>query len=158
MSNNEQLANIGDVDYLLGLFHENNLPYELLRDKGPNGTPSLSEMTQKGLNILKKSPNGYVLMVEGGRIDHGHHSNYARLALAESAEFEKTVSLVVDKTDSDTLIIVTADHSHAMAINGYGRRGNDILGKEFPTFTVLETNLKNLLQAMDLRLKMTNLH
>ena len=65
MSNNEQLANIGDVDYLLGLFHENNLPYELLRDKGPNGTPSLSEMTQKGLNILKKSTNGLVLMLEG---------------------------------------------------------------------------------------------
>ncbi|XP_063923408.1 alkaline phosphatase 4-like [Zophobas morio] len=128
VSNNEQLANIGDVDCLLGLFHHDHVPYDLLRDEGPKGTPRLSEMTLKGLNILKKNPNGFVLMIEGGRIDHGHHDNYARLALAESAEFEKTISLVVEETDSDTLIIVTADHSHSMTINGYGQRGNDILG------------------------------
>ena len=134
MSNSEQLANIGDVDYLLGLFHHDHVPYDLLRDKGPKGTPSLSEMALKGLNILKKNPNGFVLMIEGGRIDHGHHDNYARLALAESAEFEKTISLVVEETDSDTLIIVTADHSHSMTINGYGQRGNDILGKKFLHF------------------------
>ncbi|XP_044254146.1 alkaline phosphatase 4-like [Tribolium madens] len=128
VTNNKQLENVGDVDYLLGLFYHDHLPYELLRNKSPQGTPSLSQMTKKGLDILKRSKNGYVLMVEGGRIDHGHHDNYARLALEEAAEFEKTVSLIVEECGPDTLILVTADHSHAMTLNGYSRRGNDILG------------------------------
>ncbi|RZB38840.1 alkaline phosphatase 4, partial [Asbolus verrucosus] len=129
IKNNEELSKIDDdIDYLLGLFYHDHLPYDLIRDKGPKGTPSLTDMAKKGLNIMKKSSNGFVLMIEGGRIDHGHHNNYARLALSEAVEFEETVNLVVQETDPDTLIIVTADHSHAMTLNGYGRRGNDILG------------------------------
>ncbi|EFA01926.1 alkaline phosphatase 4 [Tribolium castaneum] len=128
VTNNQQLENVGDVDYLLGLFYPDHLPYELLRNKGLDGTPSLSQMTKKGLDILQKNPNGFVLMVEGGRIDHGHHDNYARLALEEASEFEKTVALIVETCGPETLILVTADHSHAMTLNGYSRRGNDILG------------------------------
>ncbi|KAH0820285.1 hypothetical protein GEV33_002506 [Tenebrio molitor] len=129
VTNNEGLEKVSDdVDYLLGLFYHDHLPYDLLRDKDPKGTPSLSQMTQKGLNILKRNENGFVLLVEGGRIDHGHHKNYARLALEESSEFDKTVSLIIEECGPDTLIIVTADHSHVMTLNGYGRRGNDILG------------------------------
>lgn len=131
VTNNEEFKRINsnNTDYLLGLFYQDHLPYELIRNKGPKGTPSLTEMTKKGLDILKKSNNGYVLMIEGGRIDHGHHDNYARLALEESAEFEKTIALVVEETGPDTLILVTADHSHSMTLNGYSRRGNDILGR-----------------------------
>lgn len=37
--------------------------------------PSLSEMTMAAIEILRKNENGYVLFVEGGRIDHAHHQN-----------------------------------------------------------------------------------
>lgn len=68
-------------------------------------------------------------MVEGGRIDHGHHQNYARAALREVYEMDRAVEAAVRKTSSsDTLIIVTADHSHAVTLSGYADRGNDILG------------------------------
>jgi len=37
--------------------------------------PSLSEMTMAAIEVLRKNENGYVLFVEGGRIDHAHHQN-----------------------------------------------------------------------------------
>ncbi|NNC55769.1 MAG: alkaline phosphatase, partial [Pseudomonadales bacterium] len=71
----------------------------------------------------------YLLVVEGGRIDHGHHEGKAGYALAQTVEFSKAVASVVEQVDlRDTLIIVTADHSHTLTIGGYPTRGNPILG------------------------------
>ena len=105
------------------------MPYALERDPGPNGTPSLQNMTSQAIKFLSRNKKGYVLMVEGGRIDHAHHDNYAQLALHETAEMDDAVAYAARNTDpADTLIIVTADHSHSFTINGYPARGNDILG------------------------------
>ena len=69
-------------------------------------------------------------MIESGRIDHGHHAGNAFRALTETIEFAKAVEVAVQKTNSkETLIIVTADHSHTLTIAGYPKRGNPILGK-----------------------------
>ena len=117
------------MDYLLGLFSPGHMPYALERDHGPNGTPSLQNMTSQAIKFLSRNKKGYVLMVEGGRIDHAHHKNYAQLALHETAEMDDAVAYAARNTDpADTLIIVTADHSHSFTINGYPARGNDILG------------------------------
>ena len=40
--------------------------------------PSLEEMVEVAIKILKKNQKGFLLMVEGGRIDHGHHANKAK--------------------------------------------------------------------------------
>lgn len=99
--------------------------YELQRN---SNEPSLLEMTQKSLEILKRNPHGFVLLVEGGRIDHGHHEGIAQRALSEIAEFEKTVEYVRNHTnEEDTLLIVTADHSHVFTMGGYavGKFGFD---------------------------------
>ncbi|GFY49481.1 alkaline phosphatase, tissue-nonspecific isozyme [Trichonephila inaurata madagascariensis] len=53
------------TDYLLGLFNYGHMAYEVDRDKGPDGEPSLAEMTKKAIEILRKNPRGYFLMVEG---------------------------------------------------------------------------------------------
>jgi len=69
------------------------------------------------------------LFVEGGRIDHAHHSNKAQKALVETIALDASVAAAIDMTsDQDTLTIVTADHSHVMTISGYPQRGNPILG------------------------------
>jgi alkaline phosphatase len=68
-------------------------------------------------------------LVEGGRIDHGHHAANAQRALTETIELANAVKVALAKTNaSDTLIVVTADHSHTLSISGYPARGNPILG------------------------------
>lgn len=68
-------------------------------------------------------------MVEGGRIDHAHHAGNAYRALTETRQLAAAVQAAMDKINSEeTLIIVTADHSHVFTIGGYPQRGNPILG------------------------------
>ncbi|KAH9513410.1 hypothetical protein Btru_032949 [Bulinus truncatus] len=76
-------------------------------------------------DILTFSSSLYV----GGRIDQGHHDNYAKKALEELVHFNSAVTKVTELTSSDnnTLVVVTADHSHVFGIAGYPSRGNDIL-------------------------------
>lgn len=126
----EELMNINpnEIDHLMGLFRNNHITYSIARQ---DGEPSLSEMTQQAIRVLDRGDksNGYVLMVEGGRIDQAHHQNYARAALREIVEMDNAIDIALNMTKrSDTLIIVTADHSHSFTINGYPKRGNDILG------------------------------
>ncbi|PSN51496.1 Alkaline phosphatase 4 [Blattella germanica] len=126
----------GNTDYLLGLFSPDHMHYAGEKQD----QPSLSNMTTQAINILKKSANGFVLMVEGGLIDIAHHQNYARLALEDTLEFEEAIAVARSMTSpDDTLIVVTADHSHSFTINGYPDRGNDILGIAENEHTIYET-------------------
>jgi len=68
-------------------------------------------------------------MVEAGRIDHAHHANNAFNALNETAELSRAVEAAINAVDTnESLVIVTADHSHVMTMAGYPDRGNPILG------------------------------
>lgn len=115
-------------NHVLGLFSADHMPYHL--DVAANKErPTLEEMTMKALDVLEQNPNGFMLFVEGGRIDHGHHRTQAKRALDETVELHKAVKMTRQRTsEEDTLIVVTADHSHTMAMSGYSSRGNDILG------------------------------
>uniref|UniRef100_A0A8D9BH38 Alkaline phosphatase n=1 Tax=Cacopsylla melanoneura TaxID=428564 RepID=A0A8D9BH38_9HEMI len=120
-------VNTSSTDYLLGLFSNDHLDYAL--DADLTKQPTLAEMTEVAVKMLDKNPEGFFLLVEGGRIDHAHHENMAHKALDETVEFSEAVRKASELVDLDeTLIVVTADHSHTMTINGYPTRGNDILG------------------------------
>uniref|UniRef100_A0A6G1S5K0 Alkaline phosphatase n=1 Tax=Aceria tosichella TaxID=561515 RepID=A0A6G1S5K0_9ACAR len=117
------------TDYLLGLFSYSHMSYEELRDTSGYGEPSLTEMTETALKILARNPLGYVLLVEGGRIDHAHHENVAGVALRETISLSWAVQAARQLiNERDTLIAVTSDHAHALTINGIAPRGNPILG------------------------------
>lgn len=122
------LLNIADgTEYSLGLFDDGHMSYNLERDS--NKQPSLEEMTIKAIELLSNDNEGFFLFVEGGLIDKAHHDNKARLALDETIEFHKAIEAAVKVTnESDTLILVTADHAHTMTINGNEDRGHDVLG------------------------------
>jgi len=118
------------TERVFGLFNESHMQYEADRQNDISGEPSLTEMTSKAIDILDNNNKGYFLMVESGRIDHGHHAGSAYNALTDTIEFSNAVKAVVDSVDMEkTLIIVTADHSHVFTIAGYPKRGNPILGK-----------------------------
>jgi alkaline phosphatase len=86
-------------------------------------------MTRKAIPILSRDPDGFFLHVEAGRIDHAHHLNNAWRALTDTIELARAVQAAMEMTDmSETLIIVTADHSHGFTLSGYATRGNPILG------------------------------
>lgn len=113
---------------LLGLFSASHMSY-VLDKTADSSEPSLAEMTAEAIRRLQAKGDGYYLLVEGGRIDHGHHQGQAGYALTEGVAFAEAVQAALDNTDSrDTLILVTADHSHVMTMGGYPVRGNPILG------------------------------
>ncbi|NRD74989.1 alkaline phosphatase [Shewanella sp. VB17] len=118
------------TDHLLGLFNSSHMEYDLDRTtQGTTGEPSLAEMTAKTIDILKRNDKGFMLIVEAGRIDHAHHAGNAARALHDTIALSEAVRIAMEKTSSnDTLLMVTADHSHVFTIAGYPTRGNPILG------------------------------
>ncbi|MCM2680658.1 alkaline phosphatase [Echinimonas agarilytica] len=115
---------------VFGLFNESHMQYEADRANDVAGEPSLTEMTAKAIDVLDNNDDGFFLVVESGRIDHGHHAGSAYNALTDTIEFSNAVKAAIENTVAeDTLIIVTADHSHVFTIAGYPKRGNPILGK-----------------------------
>lgn len=114
---------------VLGLFNASHMQYEADREKDAGGEPSLAEMSGKAVEMLSRDEDGFVLMVEAGRVDHAHHAGNAARALEDTVALAEAVKAVYDKVDpAETLIIVTADHSHTFNFAGYPARGNPILG------------------------------
>jgi alkaline phosphatase len=113
----------------MGLFSPDHMPWALERDTSPAGQPSLVNMTEQALKLLSQNTKGYLLVVEGGMIDNAHHDGWVRHALHETSELDDAVAHAVQVTNpDDTLIVVTADHSHTLTIAAYPQRGADILG------------------------------
>jgi len=95
--------------------------------------PSLSEMALKAVELLAPDPDGFFLMVEGGKIDHALHDNNAKNALADTVAFDEAIVATIarmreiDPGLEHTLIVITADHDHTMVLNGYPKRGSKVL-------------------------------
>jgi len=117
------------TDHLFGLFENSHMRFTADLEDGKREEPTLSEMTELAIDILDNNKKGFFLLVEGGRIDHAHHAGNAYRALRDTVEFSQAVKTAYENTDPrDTLIVVTADHSHVMTMAGYPTRGNSIVG------------------------------
>jgi alkaline phosphatase len=112
---------------VLGLFERGHMEYETDRLTDTGGEPSIKEMTVKAIQLLqaaaRRRSDGYFLHVEGGRIDHAHHEGNAYRALTDMQALDEAIGAAVQMVDlRDTLIIVSADHSHVFNISGYPMR------------------------------------
>ncbi|MBU1189776.1 MAG: alkaline phosphatase [Gammaproteobacteria bacterium] len=126
-----QLEAASDQGRLLGLFSDSHMAYELDRASHDDiDEPSLAAMTAAAIRRLQTDADGFFLHVEAGRIDHAHHATNPIRALEDVLALDAAVAQAMQLTDAEeTLIIVTADHSHVMSMAGYPTRGNPILGK-----------------------------
>jgi alkaline phosphatase len=72
----------------------------------------LPTASSKAIEILKKNPKGFFLMIEGSQIDWAGHANVADTLIDETLDFDKAIGVALDfaKNDGHTLVIITADH------------------------------------------------
>ena len=108
-------------DQVLALFTKSHLPYEIDRKV----TPSLAEMTDKGIELLSKDKDGFFLMVEGGRIDHAAHANDVAGVIGDTVAFDNAVKSALDfynKHPKETLIVVVGDHETGGMGLGLGKQ------------------------------------
>jgi alkaline phosphatase len=103
-------------DKVLGLFAYSGMADGIQHTRNKDNTertqPTLKEMTAKALDILSQDPDGFFLMIEGGRIDWAGHDNDVATMLHEMLKFDETINYVYEwvKDRNDTLVVVTADH------------------------------------------------
>lgn len=110
------------VGKLLGLFNRSTMTYEA--DRLGTNEPGLAEMTTRAIGLLQRNPNGYLLVVEGGRIGEALQASLAGKALQDAVAFDDAIAAALAKVrelDPDltnTTIVVTADHDQTMVMNG----------------------------------------
>jgi len=140
--NKEQFKNLAvdDKQQILGLFEPREMFFDAERLRGAGNEPSLEEMTEFAIKFLQKrqGDKGFLLVVEGARIDHGNHFKNPYLALSDTVAFSNAIRKALSLVDlADTLLVVTADHSSALAFTGYPERTMPVLASlSYPSFTL----------------------
>jgi len=103
---------------MLGVFHEDGLPYALDQKSNPallETIPTLADMTRKAIAHLHENPNGFVLQVEGGKVDWGAHANDVGALLYDQLAFDDAIAVAIAfaEENNDTLVIITTDHGNS---------------------------------------------
>jgi alkaline phosphatase len=115
---------------ILGIFGEDALPYSIDRENDADlkkNTPTLAEMAQKAIDHMKNHPKGFVMQIEGGKVDWGAHANDVAALLYDQIAFDEAIKVAIDfaKKDKETLVIITTDHGNANPGIIYGKKAND---------------------------------
>ena len=107
----EQMKN-STSSKLWGMFAEVDMAYDF--DRNPASEPSLSEMTQKAIDVLSKNNNGFFLMVEGSKVDWAAHANDPIGIISDVLAFDRAVKVALDfaKQDGNTIVISVTDHGN----------------------------------------------
>ncbi len=103
---------------VLGVFTNGHLPYTLDHQNTPDlleNVPTLAEMTDLAIGNLADHPDGFILQVEGGRVDHAAHSNDVGGLIYDQIAFDDAIGVAMAFAENrdDTLVMITTDHGNA---------------------------------------------
>ncbi|WP_343690939.1 alkaline phosphatase [Chitinophaga sp.] len=128
VQNRQQMLQL-DTTPALGIFNDNGLPYAL--DHAQDATlqekiPTLAEMATTALQLLNKNKKGFVLQIEGGKVDWAAHANDAGALIYDQIAFDNAIKVAIDfaAKDGDTMVIITTDHGNANPGLFYGDKAN----------------------------------
>jgi alkaline phosphatase len=96
---------------LLGLFADEDMDFEVDRDAAKE--PSTAEMTAAALKALSRdNADGFVLLVENENVDTAGHANDAAALMRALWAIDDAIKVALEfqRTNPDTLILVTGDH------------------------------------------------
>ena len=116
--NKAEMENAKTDKPLLGVFYEDGLPYTLDQksDAALMATiPTLAEMAKKAIEHLSQNPNGFVMQIEGGKVDWGAHANDVGALLYDQIAFDEAIAVAIAFAEkrNDTLVVITTDHGNA---------------------------------------------
>ncbi len=116
--NRRELLDATGAERLFGTFSDSHLPYVIDLPKTPGleeTIPSLAEMSRVAIQVLNRHPEGFLLQIEGARIDHAAHQNDIATLLREQLAFDDAVAVALEfaAASEDTLVIVTTDHGNS---------------------------------------------
>ncbi|MDQ8195910.1 alkaline phosphatase [Coraliomargarita sp. SDUM461004] len=115
---------------LIGLFAQSHIPYRIDRanEAMHQQVPGLEEMFRAALLRLDQAKDGFVLQVEGGRVDHAGHGNDTAAILHEFLEFDACLPIALEYVEQhpETLLVITTDHgTGGCQLNGAGPSYSD---------------------------------
>jgi alkaline phosphatase/streptomycin-6-phosphatase len=106
-----------------------NTPAPCTEGQRPASEPSLAAMTRQAIDLLDdNNRKGFFLQVEGASIDKQDHATNACGQIGETVAFDRAIGIALDYQEDhpDTLVVVTADHSHTSEIVGEDATGSGI--------------------------------
>ena len=128
--NKNELREVLNTDKpLLGVFNTSALPFtvdQISYNKLQKTVPTLPELTTVAIEKMKKNEKGFVLQVEGGKVDWAAHSNDTGGLIYDQIAFDEAVRVAMEfaKSDGETLVIVTTDHGNANPGLFYGKHAD----------------------------------
>ncbi len=125
-----EMFNTSNDKPVLGVFSDDALPYSVDRNSNDDLkkiVPTLAEMAQKAIDRMKGHKNGFVLQIEGGKVDWAAHANDIAALINDQIAFDEAVKVAIDfaEKDKETLVIITTDHGNANPGVIYGKNAND---------------------------------
>ncbi|WP_106915602.1 alkaline phosphatase [Chryseobacterium aurantiacum] len=122
--NRNDLKSIKKGEKVLGIFSTGALPYTIDKNNLAEfkNTPTLAEMASVAIDQMKEHPEGFVLQIEGGKVDWAAHANDVAALIHDQLAFDEAVKTVMDfaEKDGNTLVIITTDHGNANPGTIYG--------------------------------------